>query len=112
MNSYDKVHKIRQMEYIQELEERVILVGAQKSEGENMEESLDELAELARTVKEAETVGPSEDTIAKLKDIYRFAVYIKCGDYEILTQIKDRIEQMRQEARDSRSRVQFDFDPL
>jgi len=37
------------MEYIQELEERVILVGVQKSEGENMEESLDELAELART---------------------------------------------------------------
>ena len=71
-----------------------------------------DIAELARTVKEAETVGPSEDTIAKLKDIYRFAVYIKCGDYEILTQIKDRIEQMRQEARDSRSRVQFDFDPL
>lgn len=37
------------MEYIQELEERVILVGVQKSEGENMEESLDELAELAKT---------------------------------------------------------------
>ncbi len=37
------------MEYIQELEERVILVGVQKSEGENMEESLDELEELART---------------------------------------------------------------
>jgi len=37
------------MEYIQELEERVILVGVQKSEGENMDESLDELAELART---------------------------------------------------------------
>ena len=37
------------MEYTKELEERVILVGVQKAEGENMEESLDELEELART---------------------------------------------------------------
>ena len=37
------------MEYTKELEERVILVGVQKSEGESMEESLDELEELSRT---------------------------------------------------------------
>lgn len=37
------------MEYFNEIEERVILVGVQVSDGENVEESLDELEELAKT---------------------------------------------------------------
>lgn len=71
-----------------------------------------DIAELSRAFKEVETVGPSEDIIAKINDIYRFTVYIKCGDYEVLTGVKDSIEALRQKDPDSRSRVQFDFDPL
>ncbi|MBO6137363.1 MAG: primosomal protein N' [Lachnospiraceae bacterium] len=71
-----------------------------------------DIANLARQDSEAQTVGPSEDTIAKLNDIYRFAVYIKSEDYGVLTRIKDRIEEERMLSADSRSRVQFDFDPL
>lgn len=37
------------MEYFNEIEEQVILVGVQVSDGENVEESLDELEELAKT---------------------------------------------------------------
>lgn len=37
------------MEYFNEIEERVILVGVQVSDGENVEESLNELEELAKT---------------------------------------------------------------
>ena len=41
---------------LKEIEERVILVGVQENNGEDTEESLQELAELARTAG-AETVG-------------------------------------------------------
>ena len=44
------------MEYIEEIQERVILVGVQLDETDNVKESLDELAELADTAG-AETVG-------------------------------------------------------
>ena len=44
------------MEYTGEIQERVILVGVQAQEGEDTEESLDELAELVRTAG-AETAG-------------------------------------------------------
>ena len=81
-------------------------------EAEHANKIASDISNLARTVEAAETIGPSEDTIARINDIYRFTVYIKCEDYEILTQIKDRIEQLRQDRPDSRSRVQFDFDPL
>ena len=40
---------IRYMESTREIEEKVILVGVQKSDAENMEESLDELSDLADT---------------------------------------------------------------
>lgn len=44
------------MEYFKEIEERVILVGIQMNDGEDTEESLDELSELAKTAG-AQTVG-------------------------------------------------------
>lgn len=37
------------MEYIEEIQERVILVGVQLDENDNVKESLDELEELADT---------------------------------------------------------------
>ena len=37
------------MEYFKEIEERVILVGVQMNDGEDTEESLEELSELAKT---------------------------------------------------------------
>lgn len=44
------------MEYFKEIEERVILVGVQMNDGEDTEESLEELSELAKTAG-AQTVG-------------------------------------------------------
>ena len=44
------------MEYIEEIQERVILVGVQLDENDNVKESLDELEELADTAG-AVTVG-------------------------------------------------------
>ena len=44
------------MEYIEEIQEQVILVGVQLDENDNVKESLDELEELADTAG-AQTVG-------------------------------------------------------
>ena len=38
------------MEYFEEIQDRVILIGVQANLGDDMEESLDELAELAGTI--------------------------------------------------------------
>ncbi len=64
---------------------------------------------------EGRVIGPGTDIIGKLNDIYRFTVYVKHEDYEVLTGIKDGLEELRQageEAGDTaRTRVSFDFDP-
>lgn len=50
------------MEYIEEIQEQVILVGVQLDENDNVKESLDELEELADTAG-AQTVGKLSRTV-------------------------------------------------
>lgn len=73
------------------------------------------LAEQARRQFEARRpviIGPTEAMIGKINDIYRCVFYVKHREYQVLTEIKDALEQtihIRQWNADS---VQFDFDPM
>ena len=76
------------MEYFEEIQDRVILIGVQADRGDDMEESLDELGELAKTAG-AEVVGrmiqPRENIhpgtyIGKGKIRSRFLKYILIND--------------------------------
>ena len=65
------------MEYFKEIEERVILVGVQMNDGEDIEESLEELSELAKTAG-AQTVG----TIIQNREAVHPGTYIGKGKIE------------------------------
>ena len=65
------------MEYFKEIEERVILVGVQMNNGEDTEESLEELSELAKTAG-AQTVG----TIIQNREAVHPGTYIGKGKIE------------------------------
>ena len=59
--------------------------------------------------------GPAPASIGKINDVFRFVIYIKSPDYDLLIRIKDRMEKnlKEQEDRDGRGKmVQFDFDPM
>ena len=56
-------------------------------------------------------IGPADAQIAKLKDIYRKAVYAKAADHGILADYKDEVEADRASRQDFYSRVDFNFDP-
>ncbi len=62
--------------------------------------------------KEAVTIGPADAPVGRIKDIFRKQVYIKCGDYEYLTGIKDCIEESRDKENLYHSHIEFDFDPI
>ena len=66
--------------------------------------------------KKLSVAKPTAGMIAKMKDRYRFAVYIKAAEYDALVGVKDVIEAHTKEdpfaGRFSRTRVFFDFDPL
>ena len=72
---------------LKEIEERVILVGVQENNGEDTEESLQELAELARTAG-AETVG----SLIQNREAIHPGTYIGKGKIEELRAMADMLD--------------------
>ena len=63
--------------------------------------------------KKVKTIGPVKATVGKINDIYRWVIYLKCKDYEVLKEIKNGLEAyMEQEEFFKKCSVQFDFDPI
>lgn len=77
--------------------------------------------QLAEAVKDAfcsgsethgiQLIGPAPASIEKINDIFRFVLYVKCGKYGKLIEIKDMAEEKLQEWQRQET-VQFDFDPM
>ena len=86
-------------------------------EDKNESRAIESASNLAKRVKEPNDtedivcIGPAPDTKAKLQDYYRQAFYVKNGDTEILSKIKDRVELEAKKLSYS-TRVSFDFDPI
>ena len=65
-----------------------------------------------------QVIGPSTGSMKKLRDLFRFVIYIKAEKYDTLIACKDLIEKAEMQARQSassvfrRSEIQFDFDPI
>lgn len=57
-------------------------------------------------------IGPTEAFIGKINDVYRYIFYVKHRDYQVLTGIKDALEQTIHARQWDADSVQFDFDPM
>ena len=62
-------------------------------------------------------IGPAAAQISRIRDYYRYAVYVKNEKYDKLIRYKDRMEErweelIRSEPRFRGTLVQFDFDPV
>jgi len=88
------------------------------------EEEADALAEfLASRIKAwvdendkselAVVIGPAPAGIAKIKDVYRRVIYLKHGEYGLITACKDAIEKVvTADFVFAKCTVQFDINPL
>lgn len=57
--------------------------------------------------------GPQDAGISKIKDIYRKVVYLRHSDYDLLIEVKDKIEKLLLELNEySSAHVSFDFNPM
>ncbi|MDE7476416.1 MAG: primosomal protein N', partial [Lachnospiraceae bacterium] len=57
-------------------------------------------------------IGPTEAYIGKINDVYRYIFYVKHRDYQVLTEIKDALEQTIHRMQWNVDSVQFDFNPM
>ncbi len=70
----------------------------------------EKLYEISEETAAGNVIGPAEDSISKIRDIYRYALYVKNEDYEKLVLVKDACEEWRLSHNIGKSTVQFDFD--
>jgi primosomal protein N' (replication factor Y) len=60
-----------------------------------------------------QVIGPAAPAVGKVKDVYRKVLYLKQESYEILIEMKDKMEQYIELNRGfAKMRIQFDFDPM
>lgn len=82
--------------------------------GEELAGILKVLAEKTEEGREEHTIliGPAPAFIGRINDIFRYVLYIKNPDYDILIRLKNRMERFLKEQERKDENVQFDFDPM
>ncbi|MDE7249216.1 MAG: primosomal protein N', partial [Lachnospiraceae bacterium] len=92
----------------------VLITSPIEETGMELAGKLAELAKktIAQAKAEASVIGPAKASIGKINDVYRFMVYCKSSDEDILIKIRDLMEQFTAHMESKREIVQFDFDPM
>ena len=95
----------------------MLCVQLQSADEDKAEALSGQLRELfLRDDPDAFVIGPAQASITKIRDLYRFVLYIKSEKYDKLVRCKDRAEAflayLVRIGRDPQVQVQFDFDPV
>lgn len=75
------------------------------------EESGDYLKSLTRD-RRIQVLGPSPAAVEKVKDIYRYVLYVKAERLETLHILKNKLDERRNTRHSGPEIVQYDFDPV
>lgn len=63
--------------------------------------------------KKIHIIGPADASVSKVNDIYKKVLYLKNEEYQILVEIKDKLEHFIQKETNIKDvAVQFDFNPM
>lgn len=62
--------------------------------------------------KKIQVLGPAPANISKINDIYRYVFYVKHAEYDVLVEVKDRLEETLRQWQPRQMSIQFDFDPV
>ena len=63
--------------------------------------------------EQAIIIGPTSPYVGKVQDVYRKMIYIKHADYQVLIEMKNKLEQyIEMNCGFQKVRIQFDFNPM
>ena len=88
----------------------VLITARQEEEGEELSRRLKESIDGQK--KEIKLIGPARASIGKINDLFRFVIYCKSSDYQVLIEMKDSMEALIQTMELKNETVQFDFEPM
>lgn len=90
----------------------ILLTGEDEKYLETASEYLRNYAERVN-YKGVQIIGPASPYVGKVSDIYRKVIYLKHAEYDVLTGMKNKLEQyIEMNSGFQKIRVQFDFNPM
>lgn len=88
----------------------ILITSPQEVQGEDLAVKL---AHLARDrMQKGAVIGPAKASIGKINDIYRFVIYCKSHDENVLAEVRDNIEEAVADMELKKEIIQFDLDPI
>ena len=91
----------------------VLIISREQEQGETLSRQMaDVVNHLSSWWNGLQVVGPTEASIGRINDLYRHVLYMKHPDYQVLVEIKDRLERFCKGEELKNQIVQYDFDPM
>jgi len=59
-----------------------------------------------------QVLGPTTAAVARIKDIYRYVIYVKAAKLEALLILKNALDERKKTMHSGQEIVQYDFDPV
>lgn len=96
---------------------RLLIDGMNRKEAEKFPQDTVTHPPAASAMADTVVIGPAPARISRIRDCYRYAVYVKDRNYDTLVRYRDRIEETLRDGaarmpRFRNTQVQFDFDPM
>lgn len=91
----------------------VLIMGNDENLLDTASEYLKEYIQRLDNNKQLTIIGPAAPFVGKVNDIYRKVLYIRYEDYQMLIEVKNRLEQYIEINKGfQKLRIQFDFNPM
>lgn len=90
----------------------VLITSRDQEQGAALCEQMTGLVKNMDDPADLHVIGPAEAAIGKINDLYRHVFYVRHIDYQVLVEVKDRLEKFCKEQELKNQTVQYDFDPM
>lgn len=88
------------------------IFGAKEPRVKTLAEDFGDYLKILTKQKPIQVLGPAVAAIAKVRDIYRYVIYVKAVKLETLLILKNALDERKRNMHNGQEMVQYDFDPV
>ncbi len=89
----------------------ILVLSKEEKRGDELSKEIGMLLREQFTSKEIKVIGPTSARLKKIKDIYRYTLYVKASHYEVFTKVKETIE-TKVIINGNKEAIQYDYNPI
>ncbi len=89
----------------------ILVLSKEEERGDELSKEIGALLRECFTPKEIKVIGPTSARLKKIKDVYRYTLYVKATHYDMFTKVKETIE-TKVVINGNKEAIQYDYSPV